>query len=289
MTLSVRSLVCGCLALTAITFSERLALAQSRSMFGGQGVVGSRLSNINTGFGSPMSGQTAFGSRSSGTMSLGQFGNFGGGFGGASALGGTSGFGGGLNGSGSFGGFGSSAFGTQGQRGYGSGQRGLIGRSDNVGRFIGSAQSGMQGSLNGSTAGTRGMGLRNTGARGMTRRQSGDFNSQDQAFGNGFQRQSGNGFGRTGANGIRRPIQPEHRVGFAFPATPAPTIQNRLAARYQQVAPQSSVRGVNVGFANGQVVLRGRVASDSDRRLAEQLARLEPGVRTVQNELTVGP
>jgi osmotically-inducible protein OsmY len=33
------------------------------------------------------------------------------------------------------------------------------------------------------------------------------------------------------------------------------------------------------------VVLRGTVTSDDDRRLAEGIVRLEPGVRVVRNEL----
>ncbi len=37
----------------------------------------------------------------------------------------------------------------------------------------------------------------------------------------------------------------------------------------------------------GAVTLKGEVSSDSDRRKAERLIRLEPGVRSVVNELTV--
>ena len=36
-------------------------------------------------------------------------------------------------------------------------------------------------------------------------------------------------------------------------------------------------------------ILRGTVATDEDRRLAEQLVLLEPGVAKVQNEITVRP
>ncbi len=38
---------------------------------------------------------------------------------------------------------------------------------------------------------------------------------------------------------------------------------------------------------NGVVVLRGQVESEHARRLAENLVRLEPGVREVRNELQV--
>jgi len=36
-------------------------------------------------------------------------------------------------------------------------------------------------------------------------------------------------------------------------------------------------------------VLRGVVATEHDRRIAEQVARLEPGIRRVENLLTVAP
>ena len=39
--------------------------------------------------------------------------------------------------------------------------------------------------------------------------------------------------------------------------------------------------------ADGQVTLRGKVPSESTRKLVAILVRLEPGVRKVQNELVV--
>jgi osmotically-inducible protein OsmY len=39
---------------------------------------------------------------------------------------------------------------------------------------------------------------------------------------------------------------------------------------------------------NRTVVLRGRVATEADRQLAEGLARLEPAAMAVRNELVVG-
>jgi osmotically-inducible protein OsmY len=35
------------------------------------------------------------------------------------------------------------------------------------------------------------------------------------------------------------------------------------------------------------VILRGRVADDDERRLAEGMVRMEPGVREVRNELII--
>ena len=41
--------------------------------------------------------------------------------------------------------------------------------------------------------------------------------------------------------------------------------------------------------AGNVIVLRGKVASEDERRLVEGMVRLEPGVHDVQNDLEVGP
>jgi hypothetical protein len=46
-------------------------------------------------------------------------------------------------------------------------------------------------------------------------------------------------------------------------------------------------KNIDVSVANGTVFLRGQVASADERRLAENLIRLTPGVRQVSNELTI--
>ncbi len=65
-----------------------------------------------------------------------------------------------------------------------------------------------------------------------------------------------------------------------------------------QTAQQQAARSMNqprfsrVGIAagsNGAMVLRGTVASESDRRMAELLMRLEPGVRSIDNQIVVAP
>ena len=46
---------------------------------------------------------------------------------------------------------------------------------------------------------------------------------------------------------------------------------------------------ITVNLVGQTAVLQGTVASDADRQLAEDLARLEPGVMAVQNDLAVVP
>jgi osmotically-inducible protein OsmY len=47
------------------------------------------------------------------------------------------------------------------------------------------------------------------------------------------------------------------------------------------------LRGAKVSVEDGQVVLRGTVANESDKRMMERLIQLEPGVNSVRNELDV--
>ena len=47
------------------------------------------------------------------------------------------------------------------------------------------------------------------------------------------------------------------------------------------------VRGVQVDVEGNKVILRGEVNSAQDVRMASVIARLEPGVRKVENQLTI--
>jgi hypothetical protein len=80
------------------------------------------------------------------------------------------------------------------------------------------------------------------------------------------------------------------RLGFP-PATinggvgPLRNLERGLAR-----APGLSTFGpINASLENTTAVLRGRVATEADRQLAEGLALLEPGVVAVRNELVVAP
>jgi hypothetical protein len=51
----------------------------------------------------------------------------------------------------------------------------------------------------------------------------------------------------------------------------------------------SNAKGIQIDLdANNNVTLRGTVADDDERRLAEGLMRITPGVRAIKNELTIG-
>ncbi len=164
-----------------------------------------------------------------------------------------------------------------GQQTAGSGRQGLVGRTDTSGRFVGSANAGQQNFSTGSNALGQQFGARSRGLN----RQSNLFGGMgDDAFGGG---NSG-----TNASGYRVPI-PQQKVAFDYRDRPAPEVSQRLATQLDKASQRLAIRGVALSVEEGTVTLRGTVKSEGDRRLAEQLVRLEPGVRSVVNELEVAP
>ncbi len=79
-------------------------------------------------------------------------------------------------------------------------------------------------------------------------------------------------------SGIEIPADSTRRLA---PATVVGQVRTFSQPRFRQV-------GITAG-PNGGTVLRGTVSSEADRRMAELLLRLEPGVREIDNQLTVSP
>lgn len=87
----------------------------------------------------------------------------------------------------------------------------------------------------------------------------------------------------------RTTIVPRHRIAFEFSARKAATISDQLQAQLQNLtARRPGFARIQVQVdANGRVKLQGQVSSEGTRKLVAILVRLEPGVRGVQNELSV--
>ena len=114
------------------------------------------------------------------------------------------------------------------------------------------------------------------------------FGQQFNAFSafnalNGNQQQSGT-------------IQPSLQLGFAPPTRAPEVVAERVESRMQTIANRPSRLGIakpelkNVDTAmsnDGVITLSGKVPTASARRLAENMVRLEPGVRKIVNELQV--
>jgi hypothetical protein len=86
--------------------------------------------------------------------------------------------------------------------------------------------------------------------------------------------------------------QPNIRVSLRLGFQPAPASSVQFEAFTQRLTKLPGIRLVGPMEATLEgktAVLRGIVASEADRDLAEALALMEPGVRDVRNELVVDP
>jgi BON domain-containing protein len=91
----------------------------------------------------------------------------------------------------------------------------------------------------------------------------------------------------TGVGGARRPANYTTGLGFR----PRPISPEEMQANLRQVLARSAdldpSGAIQIGVEDQTVVLRGTVPDADQRRLAENLVRLSPGVRAVRNELAV--
>lgn len=248
----MKKLLLTCGLITAACLAPTVASAQNRTNTG-TGNTGT------SGFGS--TGASAFGST------------------GSSGLGGSSPFGS-TGGSGT----GSTGFGTQngqganGQTGFGG--QNQAGANGNNGGILGRNTSQNQGIL--------GRNAQNQGAGGNIGGLGGGRGGGGNRGNSGLNAQ--NGGGGNGANANQTPlVRPRQKVAFDYRLPTSGAIQTTLEARLTKLSVKKApgLKSVRVAVEDkGEVVLRGEVASASESKLAENMLRFEPGVRTVRNELT---
>lgn len=88
--------------------------------------------------------------------------------------------------------------------------------------------------------------------------------------------------------GMRRAPSYTTTLAFAPPVVaPISALQVQLGTVFQGTSQLTPNSNIQVAVDGATVVLRGSVANENERRLAEGMARLEPGVRNVRNELTI--
>jgi osmotically-inducible protein OsmY len=153
------------------------------------------------------------------------------------------------------------------------GQGAFVGRSDTAGTFVGNRLAGQQ-----SIQATDVSGVGQFGGSQFSGRGQGGFGQGQGGFGQG-------GFGTQSQRTVRHSL----RIAFDHPDVESTAIQTKLNTQFQQFRtsrPELQDVQIQIG-SNQEVVLRGRVQSEDDKKLAAMLARLEPGVRTVKNELAV--
>lgn len=104
-------------------------------------------------------------------------------------------------------------------------------------------------------------------------------------FGSQLGRGGAQQFGAQGQASIRT----RSAIAFEPVRLPATVVTQRFADRLGRIPRLGPVDGVRVGMDGEVAVLTGAVASQRDRDLIGQLALLEPGIRSVRNELLVAP
>lgn len=164
-------------------------------------------------------------------------------------------------------------------------------RNNRQGAFVG-ADSGDSTSLN---ANSQNAGVGGLGAPGGLG-GAGGLNNRGGLGGLGGNRLGGNNGlgnlfgGNRGVGGFNNQPQVRTRLVLGFDAPNSATSQK--AVKLQGMLTRT--RGIDrltelaVTLEDGTFVLRGKVATAGDRAMAEQLARLEPGVDQIRNELVVG-
>jgi len=108
-----------------------------------------------------------------------------------------------------------------------------------------------------------------------------------KARGNQFNQQQAQKNARTGQQ-----AQSQFRVPLRIGFVPQPVNPSNITAvfpgRLTKIAGLSGLGRIQASLEGRTAVLRGTVATEADRQLAEGLARLEPEVMAVRNELVVG-
>ena len=170
------------------------------------------------------------------------------------------------------GGTGGTGFGGAGAQGAGG-----------LGGTMGTANSGFIGRNSGTFAGNSRAGQ--TGLGGVGAGAARNFNRTGNSSANELRN-------RDLANGGRErttsQIRPRQKVAFDYNAKAPATVAATAAVRLDRVTLKNpSLKGVVVAVEDNQIVLRGKVKTTEQSRLAENLVRLEPGVRSVRNELEV--
>lgn len=150
------------------------------------------------------------------------------------------------------------------------GANGFLGANNNPNNFIGRNTQGQQAT----TANTNRQNFRGGQQRGL-----------DQSLLNllsGANQNTGTSSNRTNT------IRPRQKVNFDHPTLQAQVVVDGVKERFQKLSaryPHLKTIELIPAEEEGRVILRGQVKSENESKLAESLVRLEPGVKSIQNEL----
>jgi len=154
-------------------------------------------------------------------------------------------------------------------------QPGLLGQATGpligTGAPAGMTQPGQAGQMN--RPGQQGQQNRNNANRGAGRGQNRNQANNQGGMGAGTQQKS--------------TVRPQLVVAFDHPRPDPETMQVAITTRFGKLASKSQFQDIEVEADGNTVILRGEVDSVRSSKLATILARMEPGVKKVRNELTV--
>ncbi|MEZ6072286.1 MAG: BON domain-containing protein [Pirellulales bacterium] len=146
----------------------------------------------------------------------------------------------------------------------------IVGRDDSTGRFVGDQRVNQLGQ-----GGNTGRTNRNFANRSRDNRNANARNGQLNDANSGQRN--------------RAAIRPRQRVAFSYTPPTAQSVGAQIGEQLRGISLQyGELSGVDVVVdAEGVATLTGTVAEPEQRRLAELIVRLEPGVRSVRNDLFV--
>jgi hypothetical protein len=158
---------------------------------------------------------------------------------------------------------------------------GFVGRSQQGTGFVGRSSAGTSGS---GMSGSRGMSSMGMGGMGMSGMGMGGMGMGGMGMG-GSNRMGG--FNSTQNQNSKTQIRTTMRLGFRYPRPNVQAVSQRVQGRWVRLPVSNSIKGVSMNFDNGVATLTGKVATAEEKRMAEKLILLEPGVSSVQNQLEV--
>jgi hypothetical protein len=82
---------------------------------------------------------------------------------------------------------------------------------------------------------------------------------------------------------------PRLRVAFDYTGELEGEVNSRLTGRLEKTLPGGASNRIAVSVAGDAATVRGAVASERDRKLAELMLLFEPGIARVRNQLQVRP
>lgn len=124
-----------------------------------------------------------------------------------------------------------------------------------------------------------GNGASNTGLRNLRRSTSTSNVNRSQ--------RTNSGAGRNGRS--TETVRPTLNVGFDYTSPASDSLGPKLTARLTKSPMVRFLQPAQVTVENGTAILQGAVRSEHERALAEQVVLQEPGVRQVENRLTIAP